>query len=338
MGEAGADGEGVWWRMTLDCPELALAYRGGVRRLAHAVREMVAGRTVVITTVAHGAQGRGSFSDVVFNSLQAGGPVAMQRLRAGLFMPGTIYGIDERSPWFVGLGADLEGAEVKKGLASAEKWERVEAVDEVRRAGEVPAALRERVVGLLKDPEAVVRVHAAVAVLAEHADHAEARGVLVEGLRDESEEVRREAARCVGRVGTRAGFAVGDLVEALGRAKGEDEKVAVVEAMGLVGDSSGSGKQPPPLPSPGVPGEGEKGRIASKTGRSGGGLDEEGVQAFGEGGGVFDFAAFGDDGLGVEEVGEGFEAVVGGVLFEEGVQRLHCGVVGVEFEDALGLG
>ena len=56
-----------------------------------------------------------------------------------------------------------------------------------------------------------------------------------------------------------------------------------------------------------------------ELGELGGGSDQEVVQAFGEGGWVFDFAAFGDDGLGVEEVGEGFDAVVGGGFFEEGV-------------------
>ena len=151
--------------MTLDCPELGVAYRGGVRRRGARGAGDGDGADGGDYCGCTRTQGRGSFSDVVFNSLQAGGPVAMQRLRAGLWMPGTINGINERSPWFVGLGADVDGAEVERGLGAADKWERVEAVDEVRRGREVPAGVRASG-GVAGGSEAVVRLHAAVAVLA----------------------------------------------------------------------------------------------------------------------------------------------------------------------------
>ena len=46
----------------------------------------------------------------------------------------------------------------------------------------------------------------------------------------------------MGRVGRGAGFAVGELVEAVGRGGGEEEEVAIVEAMGLVGAEAGAAK------------------------------------------------------------------------------------------------
>ncbi|HEY7118126.1 MAG TPA: HEAT repeat domain-containing protein, partial [Tepidisphaeraceae bacterium] len=239
-----ATDDDAWWRMTLDCPELALAYRGSARRLADAVRAMLLRQTVVITTVAHGAQGRGSFSDVVFNALQAGPPAAMQRLRASLQMPGTIYGINEQSPWFVGLGVLGEGDEQRltAQAASTDPWERADAVDELSLAGSRASAAAVEAIGrLLADPQVVVRLHAAAALLAIDPKRADAQAALTGGLGDASADARREAARCLGRLGRGAAFAAPELEKAIGHEPDGDVRRALIEAVGLIGpDASGA--------------------------------------------------------------------------------------------------
>ena len=127
----------AWWRMSLDRPELALAYRGTTRRLAEAVKLIAAGKVAEITTVAHGAQGRGSFSDVVFNTLQGGAPAPMQRMRASRRMPPMLINIGADPEWFIGMGAvtpeDLPRLE--KELASEDTQERLDAADDLRLLG-----------------------------------------------------------------------------------------------------------------------------------------------------------------------------------------------------------
>jgi HEAT repeats len=231
----------AWWRMTLDCPELALAYRGSARRLADAVRAMLAGQTVVITTVAHGAQGRGSFSDVVFNALQAGPPPAMQRLRASLQMPSTIYDINERSPSFVGLGALGDGDDQRliEQAKSPDAWDRADAVDELSLFGSnAPAAAAKTIGDLLADPQPIVRLHAAAALLAIDGKRADARETLAKALVDASPDVRREAAHCLGRLGNGATFALPDLEKALTHEPDDDARLPIIETIGLIGSDA----------------------------------------------------------------------------------------------------
>jgi HEAT repeat protein len=157
-------------------------------------------------------------------------------------------------------------AEAVKAMGAEGVWDRVEAVDEVRRMGEAGRGALEDVRGLLDDPQAAVRLHAAAAVLALEPGRERAREVLITGLRDESADVRREAARCLGRLGKGTGFAVPALVASLDPKRGEDEAVAVIEAIGWAGAPLGSRERLSPRPSPGAPAEGKKAGAA--VGRS----------------------------------------------------------------------
>ena len=231
-----------WWRMSLDRPELALAYRGSVRRLAHAVAEIVAGNAVVITTVAHGAQGRGTFSDVVFNTLQSAVAVPMQRVRASLYMPGYLISIGDNPQWFVGLGAvtreDL--ARLIQELSSIERLQRLDAADDLlllgKDAGDAIEALRQR----LDDEDVRVRLHAATALLAIEPRSQPALKTLTAALVDPATGTRRDAANCFGRLGGAIEGALSLLIAALERESDPDLRCALVQTIGASGSRAGA--------------------------------------------------------------------------------------------------
>lgn len=236
--------EEAWWRMSLDRPELALAYRGSTRRLAEAVKRIDEGKEVIITTVAHGAQGRGSFSDVVFNTLQSGAPAPMQRIRASERMPPMLITMGADPRWFVGMGAvtadDLPRLE--KELASPDPLERLDAVDDLRLLGPVDQNSKERAAaalrGRLNDADAIVRLHAATALLTLGEKGAKATAILTQALVDASVEVRLEAARSAGRLGKQVASLIPQLIAAIDKESDTDVKWAQIEAMGFAGPAA----------------------------------------------------------------------------------------------------
>jgi HEAT repeat protein len=241
--------EDGWARMTLDCPELSLSYRGSAARLAGAVREMLAGRTVVVTTVAHGAQGRGAFSDVVFNTLHAGPPAPLQRIRASLAMPRQVWFVGTHPDWYLGLGAvtpdDLP--RLTKELAPTDppdRWTRVDALDDLALLGPQargPAA--DRVRQLLQDVDPIVRLHAAAALAA--IDPAETHSLIAlarEFLRPAS-PVRTEACHALARFGAKAAPAVPDLLRIVedDATADADLRITAATTLGLIGSAAKAG-------------------------------------------------------------------------------------------------
>ncbi len=231
-----------WWRMSLDRPELALAYRGSTRRLAEAVKRMGAGEEVIITTVAHGAQGRGSFSDVVFNTLQGGAPAPMQRIKASLHMPPVLISMGADPRWFAGMGAvtadDLPRLE--RELKSAEAEERLEAADDLRLLGPggdsaVVAKAKAALQNSLGDGDAMVRLHVATALLTIDAKNAKAEAVLAGGLADSAVAARLEAARSAGRLGKLSEALMPQLISLVEKESDVDVRWAAVEALGANG-------------------------------------------------------------------------------------------------------
>lgn len=234
-----------WWRMSLDRPELALAYRGSTRRLAEAVKRMAAGEEAIITTVAHGAQGRGSFSDVVFNTLQGGAPAPMQRIKASRYMPPTLINIGNDPRWFVGMGAvtadDLPRLE--KELKSADAQARLDAADDLRLLGPggEAAVVEKAKVALqnsLGDGDAMVRLHVATAMLTVDAKNAKAEAVLADGLADLTAAVRLEAARSAGRLGKLSEAMMPRLIAMVEKEADSDVRWAAVEALGANGPAA----------------------------------------------------------------------------------------------------
>ena len=228
--------------MSLDRPELALVYCGSPSKLAGHVKEILANKRVVITTVAHGAQGRGSFSDCVFNDLQAGAFPPLQRLYASIAMPRTVYDIDPTdSPWFVGLGAIGE-ADIPRAIAAlgaAEVQERVDALNDLASLGSAGMPALTEMRKLLDDPDPLVRLYAAAAVA--RIDSADPRAIplIVAALSDPSAGTRRLAAQCVARLGPPAKSGLTPLLKLVtGPDPDENVRAAAVDAIGrLRGDA-----------------------------------------------------------------------------------------------------
>ena len=225
-----------WWRMSLDRPELALVYCGSPSKLAGHVKEIVANKRVVITTVAHGAQGRGSFSDCVFNDLQAGAFPPLQRLYASISMPRTVYDIDPtNSPWFVGLGAIGE-ADIAKAIAALGAGDvqgRIDALNDLASLGPAGRPALAEMRKLFDDSDVVVRLNAATAVA--RIDPADPRAIplIVAALSEASAGTRRLAAQCVARLGPPAKSALAPLLKLVtGPDPDENVRAAAVDAIG----------------------------------------------------------------------------------------------------------
>jgi HEAT repeat protein len=240
----GGEGEGVtsWWRMSLDRPELALVYCGSPNRLAKHAKEILEGKKVVVTTLAHGAQGRGAFSECVFNDMQAGALPPVQRLYASLRMPGRVYDIDTSSPWFVGMGAigkqDLPTA--VKALDAAEARDRIDALNDLASLGSDAKEALLAVRKLFADPDVRVRLSAATAVALIDSQDRQAVQVLIAGLSDPSPLARRLAAQCIARIGARGASALNPLMKLVtGPDPDADVRVAAIGAVGRIGAAAG---------------------------------------------------------------------------------------------------
>ena len=237
------DGLVPWWRMSLDRPELALVYCGSPNRLAKHVTDILQNKKVVVTTVAHGAQGRGAFSECVFNDMQAGALPPLQRLYASLNMPRTVYDIDTSSPWFVGLGAisESEIPAAIQGLQAAEPRDRLDALGDLASLGSSAKSALPAIRNLSPDPDPTLRLHAATAIaLIDPADK-QAVDVLISALSETSPVTRRTAAQCIARLGPSAASALDPLLR-LVTAPDPDPNVRAVaiDAIGRLGPAAKS--------------------------------------------------------------------------------------------------
>ena len=230
-----------WWRMSLDRPELALVYCGSPNRLAKHVRDILQNQKVIVTTVAHGAQGRGAFSECVFNDMQAGALPPLQRLHAHLNMPRTVYDIDTGSPWFVGLGAIAE-SEIPlavQGLEAAEPRDRLDALGDLASLGATARSALPAIRKLLSDGDACIRLQAMTAIAL--IDPADQRAVesLIAALADDAPLVRRTAAQCIARLGPPAAAALGPLLRRVAEPDPDPNvRAAAIDAIGRLGPAA----------------------------------------------------------------------------------------------------
>jgi HEAT repeat protein len=224
--------------MSLDRAELALVYCGPPARLARHVRDILDGKRIVITTVAHGAQGRGSFSDCVFNDLQAGAFPPLQRLYASLNMPRAVYDIDADSPWFLGLGAiapdDIPAT--LKSLQAADARDRLDALGDLASLGGKAAPALPSIRKIMSNPDPIVRLHAAMTLARIDPADSTALPVLIAGLSDSSPVTRRTAAQCAARLGPQANPALDPLLKLVTLPEPDESvRAAAIDAIGRVG-------------------------------------------------------------------------------------------------------
>jgi HEAT repeat protein len=253
-----------WWRLSLERPELLLAYAGSVLKLRGHVEAMVAGKEAVITTAVHGAGDQAMTFEIAFNQLQGSSSRPLQRIRASLGMPDQVYLIGTQPRYFVGLGS--VGAEdlpqVIRALQSPDPLTRIGAADDLlsladtvandgmrQAAGPAPATRREDAKAIarraspalaqaLGDADALVRLHVAAALARFEPTQPKAAAALREGLRDRDARVRKTAAEGLGRAGIAARPAVPALLVSV---QDTDASVrrAAIEALGAIGSDAG---------------------------------------------------------------------------------------------------
>jgi HEAT repeat protein len=236
--------------MTLDRPELALVYCGSPNRLAKQVTDILQNKRVIVTTVAHGAQGRGTFSECVFNDMQAGALPPLQRLYASLGMPGTVYGIDTDSPWFVGLGAisESEIPAAVQGLEAAEPRDRLDALGDLTSLGPAAKTALPPIRKLLTDADPTIRLQAATAIALIDPADAHAIDVLIVALTDASPVIRRTTAQCIARLGPPAAAALEPLLRLVTAPEPDPNvRAAAVDAIGRFGPAAAAAAAIPQL-------------------------------------------------------------------------------------------
>jgi len=230
---------GGWWRLGADRPDLPLAYQGTVSRLTHAVELVLAGKTAIITTVAHGADAEGATFDLVLNRTKLPGLVRLQRLRASLKMPPEVMGASANPAFLVGLGqaGEEEIPALVEELQSPDATVRAESADDLRSLGPKARAAAAALATLLDDSVPRVRMSAAAALLRITPDAPRPLRVLAEGLESTDAAVRRHATRAVGLAGAAAAPLAGRLAALLGDAD-ELTRVAALQSIATLGPAA----------------------------------------------------------------------------------------------------
>jgi HEAT repeat protein len=228
------------WKLGADRPELVMTYYGSVSRLAVGLQKILAGGEAVLTMVPHGDEENVGF-ELALNRMAYPGLVTVQRVRANMKMPNTVWTVSSNPLYMVGLGpvdeADLP--EVVKQLAAGDAEARAGAAEDIRQLTEIVGAARTRsTVGLLEtclgDREPRGRCAAAGTILRITHGHEKALKVLADGLAGSDKATQREAAEAAAVTGKAGGLLVPALA---GLLKDKDERVrfAALQAIGTLG-------------------------------------------------------------------------------------------------------
>jgi HEAT repeat protein len=229
-----------WWAIGAPRPDLPLAYYGTVARLADAIPLMVAGKSVIITTLAHATHGEGASFDLALNRPSLPGLARVQRVRVSLRAPGmTMILAGGANPSVLGMGrAGPEDIPVLRGkLQDTDPSTRADAASDLGYPSTEAREAVEDLTKLLADPVAPVRISAAAALLRIDPKAPRCLEVLTKCLTGADAPVRRDAARASGRAGPAAAPLVGKLAAAL---KDPDTTVrrSALEAIATLGPAA----------------------------------------------------------------------------------------------------
>jgi hypothetical protein len=201
---------GGQWKLGADRPELALTYYGSASRLEEGVEKMLAGGDAILTMMPHAIDQSASF-DLSLNRIAYPGLVKLERIRANLKMPGTVWTVSNSPNYLIGLGPideqDLPAAIQR--LTGPDISARAAAAEDIRQLTEVIGAARTRsavpaLEKVLSDPSPAARFHAAATLMRIVRAHEGAPRVLWNGLGSPEPNIRRQAATAAGLSG-RAG-------------------------------------------------------------------------------------------------------------------------------------
>jgi HEAT repeat protein len=201
--QASADG---WWTVSQQRPELPLAYCGTVSRLGEAAEQMVAGKTAIITVLAHGENDEAASFDLALNRTSLPGLVKLMRLRANLKMPQMVMAASTNASYLVGPGpvGEEEVPALIGKLGSADAITRAETAEDLGTLGAKAANAAEPLAKLLEDPSPRVRTAAAAALAQIDPNDKRAVGALTRDLGSSDVAVRRHAASATGLAGAAA--------------------------------------------------------------------------------------------------------------------------------------
>jgi len=210
--------EDSWWTIGAPRPDLPLAYYGTVSRLGEAIPLMVAGKSAVITMLAHAAHEEGASFDLALNRPSLPGLVQVQRIRANLRMANAAMTLGgASSPYVVGMGRagreDIPALRDK--LRGADPTTRAEAATDLGSLGGEAGDAVPDLTKLLDDEVPLARLSAAAALLRIEPKTARCVALLARDLASESVATRRQAARASGWAGPAAAPLAGKLAAAL---------------------------------------------------------------------------------------------------------------------------
>lgn len=230
-----------WWRMSIERPDLPLAYCGSVQRLASAVKEIVAGKRAVISTCAHGADGVGACFDVAFNRTDSPSSRKMQRIWASLAMPTMVCYVSANPQYFVGPGpaGPDEIPSLLKTAQGPDHFEALEAVQDLASLGPVAKHAISPLETLLQQPNIELQTSSASALLRISPNNPAALRILRSDLASTSIPTRKLALDALSHAGPAAAGALDELRACL-KDPNPELQSAAIRAIGEVGPSAAS--------------------------------------------------------------------------------------------------
>ena len=238
-----------WWRIGATRPDLPLAFYGSVSRLVEALPLMLAGKTVVITALPHGADQEGASFDLALNRSNLPGFVKVERQRVSKNTPSMAMAVGSNPAFVLGMGrVGLdEVPALREKLQSSDPAVRAESAADLGFLGIAAENVHSDLAKLLEDETPHVRLSAASALLRVAPKKASlielAMAVLDKGLTNSDAVTRRQAARAAGLAGAAASPLVDKLAALL---KDPDIMVrrTALQAIATLGPAATGAREP----------------------------------------------------------------------------------------------
>ena len=231
---------GTSWKLGADRPELALTYYGSVARLESALKKILAGGDGVLTILPHLVQESVGF-DFSLNRIAYPALIRLERVRANLRMPGTVWRVSNSPDYVLGMGPvdDEDLPELIKQLQSADPEARAAAADDIRQLTDITGAAKTSpaigpLENCLADSSPRVRCLAAGTLLRITHGHDGALKLLINALTSTEPILRRDGASACAVTGR----AATPLVPLLGKLLSDPDdsiRFAALQSLGSLG-------------------------------------------------------------------------------------------------------
>lgn len=231
---------GTSWKLGADRPELALTYYGSVARLEAALDKILAGSDAVLTILPHVVGQNASF-DFSLNRLAYPALIRVERVRANLRMPGTVWSVANNPDYKIGMGpVDEEDLpSLLKQLQSTDPEACAAAAEDIRQLTDITGAARTSsaiapLETCLTNSSPHVRCSAAGTLLRITHGHSGALEMLTSALSSDDAGLRRDSANASAVTG-RAGTPLLPLLSGLLYDTDDSVQYAALRALGTLG-------------------------------------------------------------------------------------------------------